>query len=46
MTVPTHSLLLADREGVPTRFWPIYFQVMAWSTGSGELKVFGPFTIN
>ena len=40
------ALLLADPDGGQTRYWPIYFQVMAWSARSGELKVFGPFNMN
>ena len=40
------ALLLADPEGGQTRYWPIYFQVMAWSVRSGELKVWGPFCMN
>lgn len=40
------SLLLTDREGSQTRFWPIYRLVLAWSVKSGEMKVFGPFNLN
>ena len=46
MTTAVASLLLADREGLQTRFWPIYRLVLAWSVREGDLKVFGPFNLN
>ena len=40
------ALLLADREGVQTRFWPIYHLFVAWSVRGDVTKAFGPFCMN
>lgn len=40
------SLLLTDREGVQTRFWPIYHLYVAWSVRDGQVRAFGPFNMN
>lgn len=40
------ALLLADRDGVQTRFWPCYRLFLAWSQRDGVLRVFGPLNMN
>lgn len=46
MTTAVASLLLTDRAGLQTRFWPIYRLVLAWSVREGDLKVWGPMCLN
>ena len=46
MTELSVSLLLADRDGVRTRFWPIYRLLMAWSQRDGTMRIFGAFCMN
>ena len=46
MTELSVSLLLADRDGLQTRFWPVYRLFVAWSSRGGVTKVFGPFCLN
>ena len=46
MTDAVVSLLLADRDGVQTRFWPCYRLFMAWSVRGDVIKAFGPFNMN
>mgnify|MGYP001565947710 FL=1 len=46
MTELSVSLLLADRDGLQTRFWPVYRLFVAWSHREGVTRVFGPFNMN
>ena len=46
MTDAVVSLLLADRDGVQTRFWPCYRLFVAWSVRGDVTKIFGPFNLN
>ena len=46
MTDAIVSLLLADRDGVQTRFWPFYRLFLAWSVRGDQMRVFGPFNLN
>ena len=40
------ALLLVDRDGVQTRFWPVYRLFVAWSVRGDVAKTFGPFNMN
>ena len=46
MTELSVSLLLADRDGVRTRYWPLYRLFVAWSQRGGTMRVFGPLCMN
>ena len=40
------ALVLADQDGVQTRFWPCYRLFVAWSVRGDVAKTFGPFNMN